>query len=170
MVDEQQWAETYIQHNPVAPNGYSAVAEIHPHMLPDQRSPYEGMPVKIYMHSKKLKHSFQQNRCKMSFFMLLQHSTPPTSHRSTCAAKYLRPGDLHPLQEKRNAQDHRDGSPFTAPLPPRGSRAQSRPTYLLPLHRWFAGPQTGTICWDFFCFLFFLNLTDLAMQLGNTDV
>lgn len=47
LTEEQQWAESYSQQNPVASNGYSVTAEIQPRMPPDQTAQYEGIPVKI---------------------------------------------------------------------------------------------------------------------------
>lgn len=47
LTEEQQWAESYSQQNPVASNGYSVTAEIQPQMPPDQTAQYEGIPVKM---------------------------------------------------------------------------------------------------------------------------
>lgn len=47
LTEEQQWAESYSQQNPVASNGYSVTAEIQPQMPPDQTAQYEGIPIKM---------------------------------------------------------------------------------------------------------------------------
>lgn len=45
--EEQQWAESYSQQNPVASNGYSVTAEIQPRMPPDQTAQYEVNPPQV---------------------------------------------------------------------------------------------------------------------------
>ncbi|XP_075906332.1 interferon regulatory factor 7 [Nelusetta ayraudi] len=45
--EEQQWAESYSQQNPVASNAYSVTAEIQPQMPPDQTAQYEVNPPQV---------------------------------------------------------------------------------------------------------------------------
>lgn len=93
-------------------------------------------------NSNKLERTLEQQLQDL-LSVLLVGSEPSSGDGSAPAAEPLRPGDLHPLQEERDAQDHRDGSALAAPLHERGPGARS-PPHLLPLHRRFAGPQTGS--------------------------
>lgn len=43
LIEEQPWAESYVQHNQDVLGNYPVAAEIHPQLIPLQPAYYEGM-------------------------------------------------------------------------------------------------------------------------------
>lgn len=56
------------------------------------------------------------------FVFLFSNSKPSVLPNSTSTSQFMRPGDLHPLQENRNAEDHDERQPPAASLPSWSSR------------------------------------------------
>lgn len=136
---EQPWAEDYIQHGPHVLESYPAPEEIHPQPMEEKPSQYEG--IRQENSTPSLKHSIGNHLTVVLCGLLDSKSS--TGHASTCAAWHPWPGDLHPLQKKRNAEDHREGAASSAPLPQRGPWTRSPPSHLFPTDWWSAGSQAG---------------------------